>query len=177
MTHPKNVLLIALSVCIFIVLLQPCFAQDQSLFVSGVDLMIGMSQTNVLEKLMEYASVDKLPNLSGAYFIKERKGENSPILGMVHFENGRLMMITKDWYNGYDAKGYEIAEVLQSILAQMEQRGLTVATISTRATREPGYTLQTIMLRFPRNRQIGIYINQQSGQQKSLQITESLSAK
>lgn len=153
-----------------------CFAQDQSISISGVTLKIGMSQSAVVEKLMEFAKVEKVQNAS-RYWIRERNGDTQRVIGNVLFENGRLVVAEKDWYNGYDAKGYETAELLTVILARMEQRGLSVASVSTKIAREPSRTMSRIELRFAGNIRISIYVTQESGGEKSLQITEWISAR
>jgi len=63
---------------------------------------------------------------------------------------------------------------MAAIFTQLEERGLTVASISTRVRREPNFTSSTSELRFAGNRKITISVWQFTGKAKSLQISESI---
>ena len=148
-----------------------CYSQEQTLSISGVTLKVGMPQSVVLESLMGNLKVEKVQDSTSLYIISDRQ---NAALGGVKFENGKLTLAEKVWQIGDDMKGSETAELLTVIFGQLEQRGLTIASISSQVIREPTFMKSTSELRFAGNRKITISVWQLTGKTKEMQISEAI---
>lgn len=149
-------------------------AQEPSLSIGPVRLQIGMPQSATIDSLSRYYTLTEYkPN---AYNIAEKERSTITgymiLVGQAVFEKGKLIYASKDWFTSEVLHAYSFAEALHAVVSQMEQRGETMATVKTRAVREPNVTIQEVIIRFGK-RQISITASDYKSS-KNVSITESI---
>lgn len=167
----KKVILAAL---FMLTLVRWAVAQEPSLWLGGMEMRIGMRQTTVMDSLSKYYDLRQFTR-PGSYLIYERKRNEDvdpKTIGQVAFDNGRLIYAVKEWYDAEVGSGIKLVDVLHAVLAQLEQRGETVATIATRTVREPNATVQEVKLVFGK-RWITIYTHDFKGA-RNVKVDETI---
>ena len=80
-----------------------CFGQEESLWLAGVTMRIGMPKEEVVGQIRHHGF--KLQETEYTWLVLAARGNPPNILGSVNFENGKLSAVNKTWGNfgGSDA--------------------------------------------------------------------------
>ena len=135
-----------LSVIIILAISHIASAQEPSLFVAGMEMKIGMSQTTILNHLKKNYELREI-NDSKSLFIYERGRSSNEVgnqVGQVDFDKGKLALAAKVWYHEFAGTADKLVDIIHIVLGQMEQRGETEVTIKTRTKREPNFLTQQV---------------------------------
>lgn len=149
-------------------------AQEPSLVLGGVELRIGMPQATVIAQLSKlYDLKQSEPNEYRIYEKRrDKKDEDQNSIGQVAFDKGKLVYAVRDWYREDKGTGYEVVDVLNTILTQMQQTGERIASIETGAYQPPDMIVRQIEIGFGK-RWITISTVDHKGT-KIVQITEAI---
>jgi len=116
------------------------FAQPKSLDIAGYNIELGMDEEFVYELLGPKfrLDVDENDNL----FISDNSSDNT--IGIIHFNNGRVNKIVKDWGSGHKNTVSNVFKTLWNVFRQFgEEKKLLKVTPKENYTRSgEEYSLQ-----------------------------------
>ena len=124
-----------------------CFADNDSMWLAGIDIPIGASKEQIVSMLEKTHVLEQFPvSIDDRYFIRNKGGE---IIGQIAFTNGKVSSIARDWGNYHGSDAHDLGEALFIVLSNLEKSGRKHAVISTETSlRSPGISLEVITLVF-----------------------------
>ena len=151
-------------------------AQEPSIWLAGMEMRLGMPQDVVMKRILENYDLEPFGNVKDNYLIVERQrkdvGDKNP--GNIAFAQGRLVFAAKEWYIYNAGSDRQLFDALYAVLSEMERKGETVASIQTTTSKEPGETLESILLTSSK-RTVRIHAAEIRGS-KGVQVTETIRA-
>jgi len=165
---------VTLAFCLSLVFALTVKAQEQSLWLAGMDMRLGMSQETIMKRVLKTCELSPLGDSKDSYMVLERRRGNDRqgILGGVIFKQGKLIYASKEWYDNNEGADYKLADALYSVMTEMEKRGETLLNMQIDNRRGPSFTEASITLNFSKRR-VKILLFEYKGS-KSVQVTEEL---
>ena len=121
-------------------------AEEPSLWVGGMSVKLGMPQSEVLRQLQKNYKVSEPNDRGGMWPILDRK--TNELKGAVTFKAGKVSWVTRDW-GSFEGQGLkDFTQALFSVIANLNEEGQHLASVTTSTQRSPQVVLDTVTLRF-----------------------------
>ena len=133
---------IVIFLIIFFSLNVESFSQDESIFICGIHLKIGMDKEEILSLIANHCIYTLHNDFSNIYTIWDSKDKNR-ILGFVTFDsNDKLNYISKKWFNKKFDSCSDAWELLFKLLTKYQNKHQI--TTNTRFIVKPEYKAKSI---------------------------------
>ena len=164
-----------ISIIIFIFLIKPCYSQENSIWIAGQTLNLGMDKNRVIHLFQSDYNLMKLSDNKDEYLIVTKKGPPYRPSGVIEFENDKLIYIRKMWGQFEGNNIVEFGNTLNNLISKLNEKGETFAIVkSTVGAREPNIVSNTIDLSFGKHH-IYIEISESKEYGNNVSIFESIS--
>lgn len=117
-------------------------ASAQTTSLGGVELTLGMPKTDAMAKLAKGLKVNELSDDNWYVLQVDPLGSGATDLGVVAFEGGKLVYISRKWESKSDANSVEFARGLLGVLADMVNRGDDLCAVQINQNEQPTGTLK-----------------------------------
>jgi hypothetical protein len=121
-------------------------AEEDSVFLAGIRITIGMPKTYVISEIGKHyrLSKEERERESDEMWVVFPKDEKSNPIGFVMFKEGKVFWVGKSWGSYGNNQAIEAAKTLFHLLSKLRDEGKKVAFINTSSLREPGWSSETI---------------------------------
>ncbi len=152
-----------------------CYSQDDSMWIAGKTLKLGMQKNRVIDLISMDYDLKPLPNDKNTMAIITKDGPPFLPMGLVKFQADKLVHISKNW-GQYEGKNIvEFGKTLNTLISKLNDQGKVYAIVKSKiGAREPNYSSNQIEIIFGKHK-IQIDIAESSQYGNNIAVFESIS--
>jgi hypothetical protein len=149
------------------------FAGDNSLWIDGISLSLGMKKEAVVDLFSKKHVLKQLEDKE--YYVVMKKGESSDYspVGQIQFANGQLSWASQTWGRFTTKDSIDLSHSLYAAIDGILGNGGKVLRVKTETRRSPEMTLSTIEFIFP-NKTVELSISDGRNVEKTVVLQENL---
>jgi hypothetical protein len=145
------------------------FAQQDSIWIGGMEIKVGMAKTTVLSEIAKIYNITKTSQDSWNITPKDHDG----MVGAIRFKDEKVSQVFKYWGSFHENQGFEFAKNLFNLFSNLQTDGNKITSFYTSSIKEPTVSFEFIV--FPcGDKEVQVLVEENAKSGRFMRINEVL---